>query len=132
MAVRSKVFKEIGLFDTSLGRTGKKLIGGEESDLFERIAQHNMACYYVPRAVMYHIIPEQKLTQEYFCRLSYNIGLSQYRRAEINGRKWRLYLGEIAKWVATLLLCATHHPIKSRQLIVMRYHISRGVFSSHK
>ena len=132
MAVRSTVFKEIGLFDTSLGRTGKQLIGGEESDLFERIEQHNMACYYVPRAVMYHIIPEQKLTQEYFCRLSYNIGLSQYRRAEINGRKWRLYLGEIAKWVATLLLCATHRPIKSRQLIVMRYHISRGVFSSHK
>ena len=128
MAMRRRVFETIGMFDTSLGRTGKRLIGGEESDLFERIAKHGMACYYVPRAVMYHIIPEEKLTQEYFCCLSYNVGVSHYRRAEIHGRKMRLYISEIAKWCATLLLCITHTSAQSRQLITMRRHISRGIF----
>lgn len=132
MAMRREVFEQIGAFDTSLGRTGKSLIGGEESDLFERIAKHNMACYYVPRAVMYHIIPEEKLSQEYFCRLAYNVGVSHYRRAEIHGRKIRLYISEVAKWCATLLLCLGHHPAQSRQLITMRYHISRGIFTAHK
>ena len=128
MAMRRELFEQIGVFDTTLGRTGKRLIGGEESDLFERIAEHGMACYYVPRAVMYHIIPEEKLTQEYFCRLSYNVGVSHYRRAEIHGRKMRLYISEIAKWCATLLLCLKHTSAQSRQLITMRRHISRGIF----
>ena len=51
MAVRRKALDIVGLFDTSLGRTGKSLTGGEESDLFERMAEQEMACYYVPRAV---------------------------------------------------------------------------------
>ena len=132
MAMRRELFDQIGTFNTTLGRTGKSLIGGEESDLFERIAKHHMACYYVPRAVMYHIIPEEKLTQEYFCRLAYNVGVSHYRRAEIHNRVARLFVGEVIKWCATLLLCLVHHPAQSRQLITMRRHISRGIFSAHK
>lgn len=129
MAMRRDIFNNIGLFDTSLGRTGKKLIGGEESDLFERMAKANMACYYVPRAVMYHIIPAEKLCDDYFDRLSYNIGISQYTRATIHNRTTALYLGEVVKWCATLLLCLFHRPIQSRYLIKMRRNITRGIFS---
>lgn len=129
MAMRRDIFNNIGLFDTSLGRTGKKLIGGEESDLFERMAKANMTCYYVPRAVMYHIIPAEKLCDDYFDRLSYNIGVSQYTRATIHNRTTALYLGEVVKWCATLLLCLFHRPIQSRYLIKMRRNITRGIFS---
>ena len=128
MAMRRRVFETIGVFDTSLGRTGKKLIGGEESDLFERMAKFSMKCYYVPRAVMYHIIPEEKLTAEYFERLTYNIGISQHVRATLHGRRMSLYLSEIAKWFATLLLCLVHRPAQSHYLLKLRYNISRGVF----
>ncbi len=130
MAMRRTVFEQIGMFDTSLGRTGKQLIGGEESDLFERMAAKGMACYYVPRAVMYHIIPESKLSLDYFRRLAYNTGLSQRRRAEIHNRLARLYLGEIMKWCATLVLCLVHRPAQSRYLLTLRYNITRGVFLS--
>ena len=130
MAMRRDIFNNIGLFDTSLGRTGKKLIGGEESDLFERMAKANMACYYVPRAVMYHIIPAEKLTLDYFKRLSLNTGKSQRRRAEARGRIASLYVGEIIKWAATLLLCLVHRPAQSRYLIRLRYGISKGIFST--
>ena len=132
MAMRRSVFDKIGRFDTSLGRTGKQLIGGKESDLFERIKAAGMACYYVPRAVMYHIIPESKLTIDYFRRLAFNTGLSQRRRAELHNRTTSLYVREIMKWCATLLLCLVHRPAQSRYLILMRWQISKGVFSSEK
>ena len=129
MAVRRKALDIVGLFDTSLGRTGKSLTGGEESDLFERMAEQEMACYYVPRAVMYHIIPSEKLTLDYFKRLNFNNGRSQLRRAELHHRTPMLYAKECAKWVATLLLCLVHRPAQSRYLLTMRYQISRGIFS---
>ena len=128
MAFRREVFDRIGLFNTELGRTGKRLIGGEESDLFERAERCGMACYYQPPAVMYHIIPESKLTDDYFERLSYNTGVSQRRRAEVSGRVLRLYMFEVAKWVATLLLCLVHRPEQARYLVKMRRGISRGLF----
>jgi GT2 family glycosyltransferase len=130
--MRRSVFDLIGKFDTSLGRTGKQLIGGEESDLFERIEAAGMACYYVPRAVMYHIIPESKLTIDYFRRLAFNTGLSQRRRAELHNRTTSLYVREIMKWCATLLLCLVHRPAQSRYLILMRWQISKGLFSSER
>lgn len=128
MAMRRSVFEEVGVFNPNLGRTGGRLIGGEESELFERMAERGMACYYVPRAVMYHIIPESKLQPDYFERLSYNTGISQRLRAEMRGRKVRLYVMEVAKWCATLLLCLIHRPQQSRYLLKMRKNISKGIF----
>lgn len=132
MAFRREALERVGIFDTSLGRTGKSLIGGEESDLFERMAAAGIRPYYVPRAVMYHIIPAEKLTEEYFTRLCYNTGVSQRRRAELHDRVWRLYVGEVAKWCATLALCLVHRPSQSRELVRMRREISRGIWSKSR
>ena len=128
MAMRRRVFDSIGMFNTSLGRTGKHLLGGEESDLFERIVKHEYRVYYAPRAVMYHIIPKEKLSRDYFVRLATNTGISQRTRAELNHTMLKLYVAEVAKWVATLLLCLIHRPAQSRYLILMRKHISKGIF----
>jgi len=132
MAFRREALERVGIFDTSLGRTGKSLIGGEESDLFERMAAVGIRPYYVPRAVMYHIIPEAKLTKEYFARLCYNNGVSQRRRAELHDRVGRLYLGEAMKWCATLLLCLVHRPAQSRYMLVMRRETSRGIWGKNR
>lgn len=132
MAMRRRLFDCIGEFNTSLGRTGKRLLGGEESDLFERIAKHGHKVYYAPRAVMYHIIPAEKLTRDYFTRLATNTGVSQRTRAELNNATLRLYIGEAMKWVATLLLCLVHRPKQSQYLLLMRRYISKGIFSKTK
>ena len=129
MAMRRRLFDTVGGFNTSLGRTGKRLLGGEESDLFERIARLEYRVYYAPRAVMYHIIPAEKLTHDYFVRLATNTGISQRSRAEQNNRLAKLYIGELMKWAATLLLCLTHRPAQSHYLILMRWYISKGIFS---
>ena len=127
--MRRRLFDTVGVFNTTLGRTGKRLLGGEESDLFERIARSGHKVYYVPRAVMYHIIPAEKLTRDYFVRLTTNTGVSQRTRAMQNNRLAKLYVGEVMKWAATLLLSLIHRPAQSRYLILMRWHISKGIFS---
>lgn len=128
MAVRREVFERIGLFDTELGRTGNKLIGGEECDLFKRMSDNNMAVYYEPNAAIYHRIPQEKLTEEYTTRLYHSTGVSQRMRAINDGRLFRAYIAEVAKWGATLLLCLIHRPAQSRYLLKMRRNISKGLF----
>lgn len=81
-----------------------RLTGGEESDLFERMAADGIQFHYVPDAVIWHIIGAEKLTDDYFGRLSFNTGVSQRRRAVLHDRLMALYVGEAAKWCATAVL----------------------------
>ena len=118
-----------GGFDPSLGRVGRMLIGGEENDFFERLMRGGETCWYVPGAVMWHIIPPEKLTESYFRRLCYNVGVSQRLRAGMYRRYPKTLLFESLKWGATLLLSLTMAPRKSLWLIRMRYEISRGLLS---
>ena len=135
MAMRRSLFKSVGVFNTALGRTGKRLLGGEESDLFERIAKGGYKVYYAPRAVMYHIIPKEKLTQEYLSRLSYNVGVSQLRRARYYHRIGRVKFKECIKWAITIALMAwygiTLQWSKAKYLFIMRRQISRGLWSKN-
>ncbi len=131
MAIRRSALAQYGLFDVELGRSGKRLIGGEESDLFERLANGGEQCWYVPAAVMWHIIPPEKLTLDYFDRLTYNIGVSQRLRAEINGRG--VLFSELGKWCATLVLALVYllqfNASKSCRLFRLRRNISRGLWA---
>ena len=133
MALRRSAVRRYGVFDTSLGYVGETLIGGEESDLFERLKIAEAKYYYVPQAVMYHIIPKEKLSADYLRRLSYNVGVSQLRRAHYYRRKDRVRIVEVGKWFATLVLAAwygiTLQWSKARYLVMMRYNITRGLWS---
>ena len=128
MAFRRAAALRYGGFDVALGRVGRELIGGEENDLFERMRRGGEAIWYVPGAVMHHIIPPEKLTESYFRRLCYNVGRSQRLRAAIHRRRHKTQLLELLKWGATLLLCLTLRPRQSLWLLRMRREISRGLF----
>lgn len=134
MALRREIFERYGLFNPALGRKGEQLIGGEESDLFERLRHGGEEILYQPQAVMWHLIPARKLTFDYLDALSHQVGVSQRARAELSGSLTHLYLAEAIKWGATLLLSfgylLTLHPAKARALCRMRYGISRGLFNS--
>lgn len=127
MAFRRSVALRYG-FDTQLGRVGGKLIGGEENDFFLRLVASGETLWYVPQAVMWHIIPAEKLTPDYLDRLSYHIGISQRRRALRDGKLPGALVAECAKWVATLLLGLTMSPRKWVRVVRMRRQISRGVW----
>ena len=128
MAFRREAFDLVAHFDSSLGRVGRELIGGEENDLFERLIEAGQTIWYVPCAVMWHIIPERKLQRSYFRKLARNVGLSQRLRAKIHHRRMKSYVMELAKWGATFLLCLTMRPSKSVWLLRLRWGISRGLF----
>ncbi len=126
LAVRRWVIESYGGFDTSLGRTGTALIGGEEKEFFHRISTHGIVAWYTPQAIIYHIIPPEKLTPDYFRRLALGVGRSQ-RMMGLGGG----FIREVLKWLVTLVLAVffaiTMRPAKAKYLLVLRLGITRGL-----
>jgi GT2 family glycosyltransferase len=131
MAVRREAIERYGAFDPSLGRTGKKLIGGEETDFFNRLSRSGAPFYYVPTSIIYHHISPDKLTRDYFTRLSYAIGVSEQIRTRQIGRYGLRLMSEAVKWGATLVLAAGYtlslRWSAARYLVLMRWQITRGL-----
>ena len=135
MAFNREVFNLYGNFDTSLGRRGNELFGGEENDLFERIRDLGERIFYTPHAIAYHHIADKKLTAEYFDKLSYGVGVSKRLRAEKYGTEQELFADERAKQRYTKLLALfytlTLQLQKAKWLVRMRKGISKGVFEEN-
>ena len=132
MAFNRDIFNLYGGFDTELGRKGSELLGGEENDIFERIRNLGERVFYAPNAIVYHHIGENKLTREYFEKLSYGVGVSKYIRADKEGVVHELYRDERMKQVCTFILAVLYtlilQPQKALWLLRMRRGISNGVF----
>lgn len=67
---RRRVFTEIGLFDTNLGRLGNLLLGEEDREIQQRIHGLGHLVYYTPKAIVHHHVPASRMTREYFERRS--------------------------------------------------------------
>lgn len=133
---RKTVFDAVGPFNVQLGRKGNSLIGAEEKDLFDKMTTRGMHFYYLPNAILYHIIPPHKLTPDYFQRLTYGIGVSErYRTLQISRNKYLIrLLKELIKWAATILLwlkfLITLQPEKGNKLVAFRRNVTRGLLST--
>lgn len=133
MAFRREVFNKSGNFNTSLGRKGEQLLGGEEKDLFMRIRAAGEKIYYLPDAVVYHIIPESRFTFEHLDKLSLMVGRSEKIRSQAEGG--RAYAAsvfrEALKWKATILLAKLYiikgRPEQASALIRMRKGVTQGL-----
>ena len=92
-----------------------------------------MKFYYLPTAILYHIIPAGKLTQDYFDRLTHGIGVSErYRTLQISKRKYRQrLLREAVKWGGTIALwcgfALRGQTAKGNKLVVFRRNVTRGL-----
>ncbi len=135
MGIRRSAIEKYGLFDPSLGRTGTSLMAGEEKELFFRLRDAGEQIYYLPNAVIHHIIPPAKLTREYFTRLCRLIGRSERVRTLSCSRGAylkRLFM-EWVKWCGALTLAFRYllllQPAKSQYLLVMRRNITKGLLS---
>jgi glycosyltransferase involved in cell wall biosynthesis len=132
MGFNREIFTLYKGFDVDLGRKGKELLGGEENDIFNRIRSLGERVFYTPHAIVYHHISEQKLTEEYFDKLSYGVGKSKRVRAEKAGEMSILYSDEKSKQFYTYILAILYtlilQPRKAKWLLRMRRGISKGVF----
>lgn len=132
-AYRAYVFEKIGLFNVELGRKGDSLVGAEEKDIFDKMTTLGMRFYYLPDAILYHLIPEKKLSKDYFDRLTYSIGKSERMRTLAIG-KWKYtkrLISEGIKWAASIVLCVGHtltgHPKRGWKLIQFRWNVTKGL-----
>lgn len=133
MGVRRTALERYGLFNTELGRTGEKPMGGEEKELFARLRAGGETIYYLPGAVIYHLIPPEKLTPAYFDRVNYMGGLSERVRTLNQGRLcyFKRLVAEGVKWAGALVFALGYtlkgQPLKGGYLLRMRWQISRGL-----
>ena len=137
-AYRKSVFDAVGLFNVELGRKGNSLIGAEEKDLFDKMTTRGMKFYYLPNAILYHLIPPKKLTQDYFDRLTHGIGVSErYRTLQIGKKKYLVRLAkEAVKWGGTLVLwtgfALKGQPAKGNKLVAFRKNVTQGLLIKQK
>lgn len=132
-AYRKEVFDRIGLFNVELGRKGNSLAGAEEKDIFDKMGGLGMRFFYLPDAILYHIIQPVKLTKDYFDRLTLAIGQSERRRTKkiSQGKYTKRLLLEVVKWGGAMILCVcyliTLRPQKGFKLLAFRWNVTKGL-----
>lgn len=132
-AYHASVFEKVGLFNVELGRKGDSLVGAEEKDIFDKMTSQGMRFFYIPDAILYHLIPEKKLTKDYFDRLTYSIGKSERMRTKRIGlaKYAKRLISEGFKWAASIVLCIGHtlmlSPKKGWKLIQFRWNVTKGL-----
>ena len=136
-AYRKEVFNKVGLFNTELGRKGSALLASEEKDIFDKMHALGMQVRYLPTPVLHHIIPQAKLEEDYFNRLTLQIGRSERMRtlAISKGKYLKRLLSEGVKWGGTLALLCIYtlqgHPIKGWKLVLFRRNVTRGLLAEN-
>jgi glucosyl-dolichyl phosphate glucuronosyltransferase len=79
MAIRRRVFDEVGGFTSGLGRIGAALFGSEETELCIRYSKKHPNEYFMlaHRAVVDHRVPSSRLSWHYFWTRCWAEGLSK-------------------------------------------------------
>lgn len=132
-AYRKEVFDKVGLFNTELGRKGGNLMGSEEKDIFDKMHSLGMKVMYLPEPVLHHIIPQAKLDEPYFNKLTRQIGISERKRTQAisKGKYARRLISECIKWGGTIVLSIGYtlqgHPQKGCKLIRFRHNVTKGL-----
>jgi GT2 family glycosyltransferase len=131
LMVERTVFEEVGLFNEALRR-------GEDTDLYRRTRAAGMAAWYLPAAIIHHMTPDERLTDEYLLKLSRNMGdlLAQHEwntRSSLGAAAWWLAKGGRAVglyWPQLQLarLCGQEERALGRrcQLALSAGHFARG------
>jgi glucosyl-dolichyl phosphate glucuronosyltransferase len=107
MAFHKRVFEECGDFRTDLGRSGKSLIGNEDTEFGLRVISKGLPLMYVPSAIVHHPVPRARLTKKYFRSYWFSLGRALIRQGTNRPSFWKapgVYFDEfrrIVRWMNT-------------------------------
>jgi cellulose synthase/poly-beta-1,6-N-acetylglucosamine synthase-like glycosyltransferase len=89
MALRRRVFDEVGGFTSGIGRIGKVPLGCEETELCIRFTANHPDDRFVleRRAVVHHLVPPSRLTWSYFRSRCWAEGLSKAAVSSLVGSR---------------------------------------------
>ncbi len=85
MAYLRRAFEQYGGFRVDLGPCPYNEIRNEDSEFARRLLRAGERLYYVPSAVVYHPVTEDRLTKKYFLTWWFDKGRSQIRESGIPG-----------------------------------------------
>ena len=135
MGIKRTIIKQVGEFNTELGRTGNNLLAGEEKDLFNRVRAAGYDILYFPNIGVKHCIPGRRTTREFVVRLAEGVGQSErLRTRKIGALAYckRLFI-ECIKWAGTIVLWCLYtiqgHRPKGNILVLFRYYVSKGLLA---
>lgn len=74
--IRRSVLERAGTYSVALNRSGAALLGCEDEDMYHRLLAHGARGRYAPDLVIYHHVPEARLTRRYFRRWCFWRGVS--------------------------------------------------------
>lgn len=115
MAFRKSVFVKYGGFRTDMGPCPGSEMRNEDTEFGRRILAAGEKLWYEPSAVVYHAIPQERLTKSYFLRFWFDSGrasiLEMQKRPDVLGiprhyftmlKICTLFLRKAAQWMLTL------------------------------
>ena len=74
--LRRSILDRVGLYATSVGRIGTRLLAGEDDDLYRRLLAAGARGVYLPDLIIYHYVPPERLTKRYYRRWCFWRGVS--------------------------------------------------------
>ncbi len=87
MAFRKKIFEKYGDFRTDLGPRPGSELRNEDTEFGRRIFAGGERLYYVPSAVVYHSIPEERVHKEFFLAWWFAFGRAHKREEGLPATK---------------------------------------------
>jgi glycosyltransferase involved in cell wall biosynthesis len=112
MAFRKDVFEAYGGFRTDLGRVGKSMLSGEDTEFGRRVLTAGRQLRYEPSAVTYHPVQESRVNRKYFQEWWFSKGRSDVREIKnrpkemnllgIPLRLFREFLVESLRWMVNV------------------------------
>lgn len=76
MAFKREVFSQFGLFNTKVGRVGRRLTGSDDVEFCNRIVR-KCKLFYDPRIVVWHRMPLSRTRITYLIKIAFDNGISK-------------------------------------------------------
>jgi glycosyltransferase involved in cell wall biosynthesis len=125
LAVRRSALDHAGLFPVTLGRTGTRLISGEESYLIERLIELGFRSVYDSSFAVDHRIEPERMTPRWAADRAYWEGVSRVRILKELGRPLPIDL-RIAKLAASLPVLLGLRLTSDNPDYAMRFSMAQG------
>jgi len=74
--IRRAAIEKVGLYMTSLGRTGERLLAGEDEHMYRRLLASGAKGLYLPHLRIHHLVPVSRLTKKYYRSWAFWRGVS--------------------------------------------------------
>ena len=96
--VRKAVFDRIGLYEETLGRKAKGLASCEDQEMFNRLKSSGALGFFIPKLVILHAIPQERLERSYWRRWAWDHAVSRACMNSMNPEKVA-YVGKVPRYL---------------------------------